>query len=146
MDGGEGGERHSGDVLHSHPEREAACGLIVEVLRHDDGRRAVRPVRFDVKQHGHVGLWHLTLLHVVGHPGVVQRRRGLDGLMEADRGTRSEVSWTNTDVLPRLSHNCMIDYYKTHSRSTSAAHEPPVVEGFHLFVLFTSSLCSDFTS
>lgn len=81
IDGGEGRERHRGDVLDSHPEREEARRLIVEVLGHQDGRRAVGPVGLDVEPHRHVGLGHLTLLQVVGHTGVTKRRRRLDGLM-----------------------------------------------------------------
>lgn len=81
VDGGEGRERHGGDVLDSHPEREEARCLIVEVLGHQDGRRAVGPVGLDVEPHRHVGLGHLTLLQVVGHTGVAKRRRRLDGLM-----------------------------------------------------------------
>lgn len=86
VDGGEGGERHGGDVLHSHSEREEASRLVVQVLGHQDGRRAVRPVRFDVEPNRHVGLRHLTLLEVVGHTGVTEWGRRLDGLTETERG------------------------------------------------------------
>ncbi len=81
VDGGERGQWHGGDVLDSHSEHEEAGCLEVEVLGHKDGRRAVGPVGLDVEPHRHVGLWHLTLLQVVGHPGVTERRRCFDSLM-----------------------------------------------------------------
>lgn len=86
IDGGEGGERHGRDVLHAHSQREEARCLVVEVLSHQDGRRAVRPVRFDVEPHRHVGFWHLTLLQVVRDPRVTKWRRRFDRLVKGQKG------------------------------------------------------------
>lgn len=80
INGGEGGERHRRHVLRPHPEVEEGCGLVVQRLRHQDGRRAVLAVRGEVEPDGHVGLGHHAVLQVVGHPGVAQLGRRLDGL------------------------------------------------------------------
>lgn len=44
VDGGEGSEWHSGDILGTHTQDEVASGLVVQWLSHQDGGGAVLAV------------------------------------------------------------------------------------------------------
>lgn len=80
IDGGERSKRYGSHVLNTNSEGEEAGRLKVKVLGHQDGRRAVCSVWFDIKPNRHVGLWNLALLQVVGDARVTEGRCGLDSL------------------------------------------------------------------
>lgn len=80
VDRGEGRQRHSGDILHSNPQHEIPGGLVVQGLRHQDGGGAVLSVGGQVEANWHVGLRDHAVLQVVSHPGIPERRSGLDVL------------------------------------------------------------------
>lgn len=80
INGGEGCERHRGNILRSNSQREKGRGFIVQRLRHQNGRRAVFTIGREVESDRHVGFGHHPVLQVIGHSGVAQLRGGLDSL------------------------------------------------------------------
>lgn len=89
INGGEGCERHRGNVLRSNSQMEKRRGFVIQRLGHQDGRGAVFTVRGEVEPDRHVGFGHHPVLQVVGHPGVTQLGGGFEGL-EWRRKTRHE--------------------------------------------------------
>lgn len=77
---GEGCQWYSCNILGSNTKHKILGGLIIQGLCHQDGGRTILSVGGQVEANWHVGLWDHTILQVVSHPGIPQRRGGFDGL------------------------------------------------------------------
>lgn len=73
-------KRNCSHVLRSDPERKKGCCLIVQRLRHQNGRRAIFTVGGEIETNWHVGFRNHPVLQVVCHPWVTQMRGCFDCL------------------------------------------------------------------